>query len=300
MPWIRAKLHGEAVLARARDDGSLLVERGQVEVRYRQRSGRLYKARVSNLACDAPTELLPDDSCADAVLATHTRAASRRRLKGAALAEAAWTVAPPGSQVTNPTGPPAARAAETAGADAGPTTAAAQDPSTRAPIEPVVAYADGACSGNPGPAGIGIVLRDGSTQIELGACLGVATNNIAELTAIERALALVPDRRRNLVIYTDSIYSIGVLCKGWKVSANVELVSRLRTELRRRPTARLVHVPGHAGVELNERADCLAREAVRTGTGWTTQRALPAESLDRVVGAADRAVGAAGASGGAK
>ncbi len=62
--------------------------------------------------------------------------------------------------------------------------------------ETIIAYTDGACSGNPGPAGLGysITFPDG-TRIARGEPLGKGTNNIAELTAIMRVLELVEDRR---------------------------------------------------------------------------------------------------------
>lgn len=150
--------------------------------------------------------------------------------------------------------------------------------SSRKPAEPdhsahadgtVIAYADGACTGNPGPAGLGVVVLDGDARTEISEGLGTATNNIAELTAIERTLEAVPDPARPLVIYTDSSYAIGVLSKGWKAKANVELVARLRAHLAKRP-ARFVHVRGHAGIPLNERADQLARDGVHAGRGKKT------------------------------
>jgi len=125
----------------------------------------------------------------------------------------------------------------------------------------VIAYADGACSGNPGPAGLGVVLIDGPRRVEISEFLGVGTNNIAELTAVLRALGEV-DAARAMVIHTDSQYTIGVVQKGWKAKANQALVAELREALAGRPSTRLQYVPGHAGVLLNERADALAREAV--------------------------------------
>jgi ribonuclease HI len=74
----------------------------------------------------------------------------------------------------------------------------------------------------------------------------------------------VTDKVRPLVIHTDSAYAIGVLSKGWKAKANLVLIERVRARLAKRPGTTLVHVRGHAGIELNERADELAREAVRT------------------------------------
>jgi len=133
---------------------------------------------------------------------------------------------------------------------------------TDAPADAWVAYTDGACSGNPGPAGCGVVLvsPDGKTHEGLE-YLGQATNNVAELTAILRALEWIPKSARSIVVRTDSQYAIGVLQKGWKAKANQDLVSRTKDVVKARH-ARLLYVPGHQGVALNERADALAREAV--------------------------------------
>lgn len=153
-----------------------------------------------------------------------------------------------------------------AGDDSGDTGASAPAPK-RAPAAPakdaVVIYTDGACTGNPGPAGIGVVIMDGSARSELSEYLGQGTNNIAELTAIERALEQVTDKReRPIVVHSDSSYALGLLTKGWKAKANTELVTRLRTLARSFPKLQFVKVKGHAGVPENERCDELARLAV--------------------------------------
>ncbi len=130
----------------------------------------------------------------------------------------------------------------------------------------VIAYTDGACSGNPGPAGLGVVLLTPAVRVERAEYLGIATNNVAELTAILRALEEMAARDecvgRDAVIHTDSQYAIGVLQKGWKAKKNVELVADLKRAIAAHGRCRLVYVPGHAGVPLNERADELARQAV--------------------------------------
>jgi ribonuclease HI len=127
-------------------------------------------------------------------------------------------------------------------------------------------WTDGACSGNPGPMGIGVVVIADGERRELGEYLGVGTNNIAELVAIERGVTMATengaDRGRPIHVYSDSGYSIGVLSKGWKAKANQDLVARIRALLAGVPTVRLVKVPGHAGVPENERCDTLAREAI--------------------------------------
>lgn len=131
-------------------------------------------------------------------------------------------------------------------------------------VSAVQLWTDGACSGNPGPMGIGIVAIDGAKRKEVGEYLGIGTNNIAELTAIDRALDLIGDdaRTRHLRVYTDSAYSIGVLSKGWKAKANQELIARMRRRLAGVPSIEFVKVSGHAGVPENERCDELARNAI--------------------------------------
>jgi len=112
--------------------------------------------------------------------------------------------------------------------------------------------------------GIGVVAIDGGKRREHGEYLGVGTNNIAELTAIDRALDLAgaDAGARPLRIYTDSAYSIGVLSKGWKAKANQELIARMRRRLAGLPNVEFVKVSGHAGVPENERCDELARNAI--------------------------------------
>jgi ribonuclease HI len=131
-----------------------------------------------------------------------------------------------------------------------------------APADAWIAYTDGACSGNPGPAGSGVVLvAPGGKMHEGLEYLGEATNNVAELTAILRAVEWIPRDAKAIVVHTDSQYAIGVLQKGWKAKANGELVAFAKRVVAERG-AKLVYVPGHQGVALNERADELAREAV--------------------------------------
>jgi ribonuclease HI len=229
MPWVRAELRGQTVFARATDQGELAVEGGRVEVRYRADDGRLYRAAPRNLTVPSPPKILPDEACGPAEPAKPAKpakSAKTRRTAAAAKGEAAQDVV----------------------------------------VEPGTAliYTDGACSSNPGPAGLGVVVLSGEQQIEQSEYLGQGTNNIAELTAILRALGHLEEDQAAL-IHTDSKYAIGVVQQGWKAKKNRELVATLRAEAARRPKATLVYVPGHAGVPLNERADELARQAVATG-----------------------------------
>lgn len=131
--------------------------------------------------------------------------------------------------------------------------------------EPVVVYADGACSGNPGPAGLGVVILLDGKREEISEYLGEGTNNVAELTAIVRALERLP-RARTILLHSDSAYALGLLGKGWKAKANRELVEKMRGLAREFSDLRLIKVEGHAGIAENERADALARQGVSEGT----------------------------------
>lgn len=134
------------------------------------------------------------------------------------------------------------------------------------------AFTDGACSGNPGPAGSGVVLVEPGGKLHEGQeYLGQATNNVAELMAILRALEWIPAGAGPIVVHTDSKYSIGVLSKGWKARVNQELIARTKRLVQDR-SAQLRYVPGHEGVALNERADELARAAI------TTRQSRPARA----------------------
>jgi ribonuclease HI len=120
--------------------------------------------------------------------------------------------------------------------------------------------------------GIGVVVLDGGKRKEHGEYLGIGTNNIAELVAVERGLEIAvklggaDEKALRMRVYTDSSYSIGVLSKGWKAKANQELIARLRKRLGTLPNVEFVKVAGHAGVPENERCDELARAAITRRT----------------------------------
>jgi uncharacterized protein YbbC (DUF1343 family)/ribonuclease HI len=124
-------------------------------------------------------------------------------------------------------------------------------------------YTDGACSGNPGPAGIGVFIRFKGHEKEISEYIGPATNNIAELKAIQIGLLSVKDRSVPVRLFTDSGYAYGLLVDDWKAKANTELVESVRKLIKQFRDLKLVKVEGHAGNAGNERADKLATEAVR-------------------------------------
>ncbi len=128
--------------------------------------------------------------------------------------------------------------------------------------EAIQIYTDGACSGNPGPSGIGAVLQYKRHQKEISRSIGLATNNIAELAAVKAALEAVKNRTLPVVVYTDSSYVLGLLARGWKAKQNQELVEEIRQLTRRFKHLRFAKVKGHAGHPGNERADQLAVKAI--------------------------------------
>ena len=128
--------------------------------------------------------------------------------------------------------------------------------------ETLVVYTDGACFGNPGPAGLGVVLEWKGARKEISQPLGSATNNYAELMAIKAGLEAVKRRGVRVRLYTDSSYALGVLQGGWKAQRHGELVEAIRSEMTDFADLELVKVKGHAGEPLNERADQLARDGV--------------------------------------
>lgn len=130
----------------------------------------------------------------------------------------------------------------------------------------VCVFTDGACSGNPGPAGIGVVLSYKGHQKEISRYIGSATNNIAELEAIRAGLLAVKDRKLPVIVFTDSSYAFGLLSRGWKAKQNRDIVEALRSLAESFRTLRFVKVKGHAGHPQNERADRLAVAALKAAS----------------------------------
>ncbi|MFZ5564712.1 MAG: ribonuclease HI [Thermodesulfobacteriota bacterium] len=132
------------------------------------------------------------------------------------------------------------------------------------PADAICVFTDGAASGNPGPAGIGVLLVYKEKEKRISRFIGHATNNIAELKAIEAGLLEIKNRNLPVRLFTDSAYAFGVLTLGWKAQKNTELVVSIRKTMQAFKDLRLIKVKGHAGVPENETADFLATEAIRT------------------------------------
>ena len=136
-------------------------------------------------------------------------------------------------------------------------------------------YTDGACSGNPGKGGWGVVILDNNKEILLNGGDELTTNNKMELTAAIKALGYF-ETKKDLTIYTDSKYVkdgieswiINWKKNGWKTSTkkivkNKELWIQL-DNLINQHNVTWKWVKGHAGFEFNEKADELARKYIES------------------------------------
>jgi len=235
MPWLRHRLRDADVWARVDSNAALIKDsEGRVEIVYKPGGGaRVYRAGARNLTPAPGSEPMDFEAGEPA----ETRDKDAKPAAGGSPRRSGERTASPAA----------------------------------APADAIHVWTDGACSGNPGPAGLGVViLGDGSGQREISEYLGEGTNNIAELTAILRGLQAVSDRARPVIVYSDSAYSIGLLTQRWKAKKNVELVEELRALTRTFSDLRFVKVAGHAGIALNERVDQLATGAI--GRRGTTDR----------------------------
>ncbi len=131
-------------------------------------------------------------------------------------------------------------------------------------------FTDGACSGNPGPGGWGVVLRYGQYEKELSGGEENTTNNRMELTAAIEGLSALKESCRVLLV-TDSKYVADGITQGWaqswrkngwrkadkKPALNPDLWEKL-LDLLEKHTVNIKWVKGHAGHPENERCDQLA------------------------------------------
>jgi ribonuclease HI len=137
-------------------------------------------------------------------------------------------------------------------------------------------YTDGACTGNPGPGGYGVVLIHRDKQKELSGGYRLTTNNRMEILACIEGLRALKERCE-VVIYSDSQYVVNAMTKswavnwrarGWKRKDNGKLVDASNADLWAQMLdlcdhhrVEFVWVRGHAGNAGNERCDLLARTA---------------------------------------
>lgn len=138
-------------------------------------------------------------------------------------------------------------------------------------------YTDGACSGNPGAGGYGVVLLYGNKRKEMSEGYRMTTNNRMEVLAVIKGLEALKEPCQ-VTLYSDSKYVVDAIQKGWvkkwkangwyrnkkERASNVDLWERLLVQLERHQVT-FQWVKGHADNPGNERCDELARGAIAAG-----------------------------------
>ena len=136
-------------------------------------------------------------------------------------------------------------------------------------MEKIIIYTDGACKGNPGPGGWGVLILLENEQIELSGGSKETTNNQMELTAVIKSLNFF-EKKIKVDLYTDSKYvmdGITDYIKKWKINgwqtANKKPVKNMNLwkildELNNLHDINWNWVKGHSGNPENEKADALA------------------------------------------
>lgn len=140
-------------------------------------------------------------------------------------------------------------------------------------------FTDGACRGNPGPGGWGVILRYGSHEKTLSGAEENTTNNRMELMAAIKALSAIREPCK-IELYTDSKYvqkGIKEWLPNWKKRdwktadkkpvKNIDLWQALEHEVTKHHDVTWHWVKGHSGHPENEQADALANQAIDTLLG---------------------------------
>ncbi len=136
-------------------------------------------------------------------------------------------------------------------------------------VNEVIIYTDGACSGNPGPGGYGVVMMSGNHRKEISEGFRLTTNNRMELLAAIKGLEALKKHGTRVKLYTDSQYVANAVNKGWvfdwerkhfKKKKNQDLWIRF-LELFRQHNVTLFWLKGHNNDTENERCDILAVNA---------------------------------------
>jgi ribonuclease HI len=141
------------------------------------------------------------------------------------------------------------------------------------PAGEIVIYTDGSARGNPGPGGLGVVMKYGNHRRELSEGYKLTTNNRMELLAVIRGLETLKRGDLKVKIYTDSRYVADAVNRGWIFNWEVKRFRKKKNadlwlrflELYRRYSVSFVWVKGHASIPENERCDRLAVEASLSG-----------------------------------
>jgi len=144
-------------------------------------------------------------------------------------------------------------------------------------IKSITIYTDGACSGNPGSGGYGVVLIYNNKRRELSEGFKLTTNNRMEILAVIKGLEAL-NQPCEVTLYSDSKYVVDAIEKGWverwksnnwkrnkeEMAVNIDLWKRL-LELLAIHKVEFKWIKGHANNIENERCDELARNSILSG-----------------------------------
>lgn len=229
--WIRVVFKGNKVWAEKGPDGQLLLNTGRVRVKYNLSHDQEYMVNPANLSS---VDDLPEK--------TEKKKSPKPKPAGKAPDKVLDKVSVKSEALNY--------------SSASDFLDVEHDP------DAIIVYTDGASSGNPGPSGIGVYLSFGKHEKEISEYIGEATNNIAELEAIRRALTEIKNRELPVKIFSDSSYAIGLITLGWKPKKNQELVAEIKKLVSKFRKIDFIKVEGHSGIPGNERADKLATGAI--------------------------------------
>ncbi len=137
-------------------------------------------------------------------------------------------------------------------------------------VPEITIYTDGACIGNPGPGGYGVVLLSGEHRLELSGGYQLTTNNRMEIIAAIKGLESL--KQNSLVnLYSDSQYLVDAMMKGWAKKWQQQHWMRNKKEMAKNPDlweqmlklcnyhkVTFLWIRGHSGNKENERCDRLA------------------------------------------
>jgi ribonuclease HI len=149
-------------------------------------------------------------------------------------------------------------------------------------LKEVTIYADGACIGNPGPGGYGVIIAYGERRKELSAGFRLTTNNRMEILGCIAGLSALKERC-DVTVYSDSRYVVNTMTKSWAIrwrrnqwkrkDGDGEMKDALNKdlwiqmlELCDKHRVQFKWIRGHSGNEGNERCDELARTAASAGS----------------------------------
>ncbi|MBC7874768.1 MAG: ribonuclease HI [Ferruginibacter sp.] len=138
------------------------------------------------------------------------------------------------------------------------------------PSHNITMYTDGACRGNPGKGGYGVILMAGSHRKELSQGYRLTTNNRMELMAVIAGLTALKSEGNSVTIYSDSQYVVRAVEEGWLknwIATNFKGGKKNKdlwlefNELAKNQSIKLTWVRGHAENPYNNRCDELATAA---------------------------------------